>query len=226
MLRAEPADGVAELLGQFDPASHPDFEQLPADWTDKEAIFLRRGVLSAFGSMRAAAQRDGIRLLVRSATRTFAYQRGIWEAKWARPQHLGWRDVEKARDIMRYSSMPGTSRHHWGTDIDLNKFEAEWFETGEGKRLHDWLGAHASEFGFWNVYDDKRTSGRGGYEWEPWHWSHLPTAGGLLAAYNERVTIADLAGFSGAEAAGSLDVLREFVNGVSLPAAVAENVKT
>ena len=208
-----------ELLGRFDPALHPGFRRVPAAWTDKEEIYLRTEVLEAYGRMREAAQADGVALLVRSATRNFDYQKGIWERKWERPQYMGWQAVDKARDILTYSAMPGASRHHWGTDIDLNSFENDWFESGEGAQVYDWLLSHAGDYGFHQVYDDKST-GRTGYELERWHWSYLPTAGPMLAAFNTAVAPSDLTGapFSGAETADSLRVLRDFVNGVDLPA--------
>lgn len=209
-----------ELLGRFDPAAHPDFRSVPTAWTDKEEIYLRAEVLEAYGRMREAAQADGIALLIRSATRNFDYQRGIWERKWERPQYMGWQAVDKARDILTYSAMPGASRHHWGTDIDLNSFENDWFESGEGAAVYAWLTAHARDYGFHQVYDDKST-GRTGYELERWHWSYLPIAGPMLAAFNAKVGLSDLtdAPFSGAETADSLRVLSDFVNGVDLPAA-------
>jgi LAS superfamily LD-carboxypeptidase LdcB len=209
----------AELLGRFDPAVLPGFLRVPAAWTDKEEIYLRAEVLEAYGRMREAATADGVALLVRSATRNFDYQKGIWERKWERPQYMGWQAVDKARDILTYSAMPGASRHHWGTDIDLNSFENDWFESGEGAEIYDWLLSHAGDYGFHQVYDDKST-GRTGYELERWHWSYLPTAGPMLTAYNALVSEGDLTGapFSGAETADSLAVLRDFVNGVDLPA--------
>ena len=170
----------AELLGQFDPASHAGFSRVPDAWTDKDGIFLRTEVLEACGRMRDAAAADGVSLLVRSATRNFDYQRSIWERKWQRPRYMGWQAVDKARDILTYSAMPGASRHHWGTDIDFNSFENAWFESGEGAEVYGWLTAHAAEYGFHQVYDDKST-GRTGYELERWHWSYLPTAGPMLS---------------------------------------------
>ena len=156
--------------------------------------------------------------MIRSATRNFDYQKGIWERKWERPQYMGWQAVDKARDILTYSAMPGASRHHWGTDIDFNSFENDWFESGEGAEVYAWLTAHAGEYGFHQVYDDKST-GRTGYELERWHWSFLPIAGPMLTAYNRLVSGGDLTGapFSGAETADSLAVLRDFVNGLALP---------
>ena len=213
-----PAYTREELLGRFDPAAHPDFSRIPDAWTDKDGIYLRTEVLLACGQMRADAAADGVKLVIRSATRNFDYQKGIWERKWERPQYMGWQAVDKARDILTYSAMPGASRHHWGTDIDFNSFENDWFESGEGAEVYAWLTAHAGDYGFHQVYDDKST-GRTGYELERWHWSYLPTAGRMLATYNRLVSEGDLTGapFSGAETADSLAVLRDFVNGLALP---------
>ena len=213
-----PAYTREELLGRFDPAAHPGFSRIPDAWTDKDGIYLRTEVLLACGQMRADAAADGVTLVIRSATRNFDYQKGIWERKWERPQYMGWQAVDKARDILTYSAMPGASRHHWGTDIDFNSFENDWFESGEGADVYAWLTAHAGEYGFHQVYDDKST-GRTGYELERWHWSYLPTAGRMLATYNRLVSEGDLtsAPFSGAETADSLAVLRDFVNGLALP---------
>ncbi|MGB1074545.1 MAG: D-alanyl-D-alanine carboxypeptidase family protein, partial [Flavobacteriales bacterium] len=127
-----PAYTREELLGRFDPAAHPDFSRVPNAWTDKDGIYLRTEVLLACGQMRADAAADGVTLVIRSATRNFDYQKGIWERKWERPQYMGWQAVDKARDILTYSAMPGASRHHWGTDIDFNSFENDWFASGEG----------------------------------------------------------------------------------------------
>ena len=207
-----------ELLGRFDPAVHPGFSRIPDEWTDKDGIYLRTEVLEACGRMRAAAAAEGVMLLIRSATRNFDYQKGIWERKWERPKYMGWQAVDKARDILTYSAMPGASRHHWGTDIDFNSFENEWFERGEGAKVYAWLTANAEEYGFHQIYDDK-TTGRKGYELERWHWSYLPSAGPMLNAYNALVSQEDLTGaqFSGSETADSLEVLRDFVNGLALP---------
>ena len=213
----------SELLGRFDPATHPGFSRVPNAWTDKQNIYMRSEVLEAYRQMREAALREGVTLVVRSATRNFDYQRGIWERKWERPQYMGWRAVDKARDILTYSAMPGASRHHWGTDIDFNAFENDWFESGEGATIYEWLCKNASDYGFHQVYDDKST-GRTGYELERWHWSFLPTADLMLAAYNEKILEDSLTGaqFSGSETADSLNVLRDFVNGLALPQSSTE----
>jgi D-alanyl-D-alanine carboxypeptidase len=205
-----------ELLGRFDVEQHPEFSRIPSGWTDKQEAYLRKEALDAYGSMREAASDDGIDLLIRSAARSYDYQCAIWERKWQLPKYEGWQPIDRARDILSYSAMPGTSRHHWGTDIDLNSIDNEWFVAGEGMRVYEWLCAHASAHGFHQTYDDK-SSGRTGYELERWHWSYLPLARPMLDAYNDMVVLDDLKGFSGAASAGELRVLHDFVNGVDLP---------
>ena len=31
--------------------------------------------------------------------------------------------IDAINEIIRFSTIPGTSRHHWGTDIDINGFD-------------------------------------------------------------------------------------------------------
>jgi hypothetical protein len=111
--------------------------------------------------------------------------------------------------------MPMTSRHHWGTDMDLNKLNNSYFEKGPGKKEFDWLKAHANSFGFYQPYTDKSINGRTGYNMEKWHWSYMPLAGPYLNYYNKHVTNADIKGFKGAYLAPKIDMVGKYVNGVS-----------
>lgn len=202
-----------ELLGHFDPRTHPDFILIEDEYTSKRSIYLRKEVYEAYLAMYAAAAQEGIQLTIVSATRNFNYQRGIWERKWDRPRYMGWEAMKKAEDILSYSSMPGSSRHHWGTDIDLCQLNNDWFESGHGKRTYEWLKMNASTFGFHQVYTNKR-DGRTGYNEEKWHWSYLPLADVYLETYNAVIEAKDFSGFSGADLADSLRIIVDFVNGV------------
>jgi D-alanyl-D-alanine carboxypeptidase len=55
-------------------------------------------------------------------------------------------------DIMNYSAMPQASRHHWGTDVDINSVEPEYFESGQGLKEYTWLQENAWKFGFCQPY--------------------------------------------------------------------------
>lgn len=204
---------VTELTGHFDPAVHPDFALIRTSHTSKPNIYMRKEAYEAFARMHEAAKKEGISVVIISATRNFDYQKGIWEKKWKREKYKGWSDVDKVRDILTYSSMPGTSRHHWGTDVDFNSVDPSFFASGEGKKLYDWLQKHASEYGFAQTYTSKK-SGRTGYEEEKWHWSYMPLAGEMLKAYNSSVKYEDLSGFHGCEQAAVLKVFDVYVNGI------------
>jgi zinc D-Ala-D-Ala carboxypeptidase len=205
--------GLNELIGKFEPSAHPDFVAVDIKYCSRSGLYLRKEVMAAFSAMHDAADSAGIRLTILSATRNFNYQKGIWEKKWARPSYSGWTDAKKAHDILTYSSMPGTSRHHWGTDFDLNSLDPAYFKTGQGKKIYTWLVANAVRFGFCQTYSPK-VNGRTGYEEEPWHWSYFPLSVKYLEAYNALVSYDDLTGFSGSATAKEIGVIEYFVNGV------------
>ena len=133
---------------------------------------------------------------------------------------MGMAPVDRALDILRFSSMPGSSRHHWGTDVDMHSLEPGDFEQGEGARTLAWLRTHARDFGFVEVYTPE--ANRPGYQPEAWHWSYAPLSVPFLQALNEasieeKRTVFE--GFDGAFLADSVDILGRYVNGVSDEAA-------
>lgn len=203
-----------DLLGKFIPAKHPDFQLIESRYSTKSDIYLRKEAYASFKRMHDAALKDGFTLTILSATRNFDAQKAIWERKWKRPQYQGKTDLERITDILKFSSMPGTSRHHWGTDIDLNSLEPGYFKEGKGLLLYQWLDTHAAEYGYYQTYTSKK-DGRTGYEEEAWHWSYMPLAGPMLEAYNRLITYGELIGFSGCTWADKARVLEDFVNGVA-----------
>lgn len=218
----EPSYTNKELLGQFDAASHPDFSIIPNAYTRKTNIYLRNATLAAFESMWKAAKTDGVSLEIVSATRSFSAQRSIWNRKWGAPRFMGFQEANRAREILRYSSMPGTSRHHWGTDIDLNALENEWFDTPPGSNVYAWLSANGFRFGFHQVYTDKK-HGRTGYEEERWHWSYLPLAETMWEQYCGKFTDTMMTGFEGAKWADSLRIMQFYVQGVDMPSTMGKH---
>ena len=209
-----------ELLGQINPAP-PLFSEVPIIYASRSGILLRTEVLNAFNDLHKAAADEDIELIILSGTRTFSHQKSIWERKWERPRYMGWADLEKTRDILSYSSMPGTSRHHWGTDLDLNSLENDYFNSGEGLKVYDFLVRCASDFGFYQVYTEKiegyNTISRTGYEEEKWHWSYLPIANEMLEEYNYLISTEDIDGFKGSSTADSLKIIINYVNGILIP---------
>src|SRR5882762_752906 len=211
------------LLGRFDPSKDSQFVQLTSTYAQGSALngFLRKETFEAFQKMASSAKKNGVNLSIISATRNFDSQKKIWENKWNGKTMVEGKNLttipdlkERARLILLYSSMPATSRHHWGTDMDLNSLDNNYFLTGEGLRIYQWLEAHASEFGFCQPYTSK-ASGRSGYEEEKWHWSYLPLSKLFLEEYKKQISYTDIAGFEGSDQALSLQVISNYVDGVA-----------
>ncbi len=211
------------LTGKFDPATHPDFVKVENKYADREGLYLRKDTYEAFKKMYASAKTDGVQLVIRSATRNFDYQKGIWEAKWSGKRKVENKNLatsikdptERALKILEYSSMPGTSRHHWGTDMDLNAFTNSFFEKGEGLKIYEWLSQHASEYGFCQPYSPKGTERPYGYNEEKWHWSYLPIAKQLTDQAKAQLKNEMISGFRGAETVTSINVVEKYVLGIN-----------
>lgn len=212
------------LLGQFDPNKDSNFVGMDPIHCGGSARNqkLHKETYAAFIRMYDSAKTDGVTLTIKSATRNFYYQRRIWEAKWTGARKVGGQDLSvtvpdpeaRARQILRYSSMPGTSRHHWGTDFDLNAFKNSYFESGKGLKEFQWLEAHAASFGFCRPYTAKGEGRQTGYEEEKWHWSYMPLSQKYQESYRALVTKEDIKDFKGAEAAQAFDAIEEYVFGI------------
>ncbi|MEM6396601.1 MAG: M15 family metallopeptidase [Bacteroidota bacterium] len=210
------------IRGRFEPSKHPQFERVDDRYTDGDgSYYLHRDAYSAFRKMHKAAATDGIDLFIISATRNFNRQKTIWEAKWRGQRLLEGRDkanvvypdpVERALAILRYSSMPGTSRHHWGTDLDINSLNNRYFKSGQGEKVYNWMVAHAAEHDFCQTY----TAGRPyGYQEERWHWSYLPVAQPLTEYAKANAKDSDIEGFEGAETAEEIKVVERYILGIN-----------
>ncbi|MDX2247012.1 MAG: M15 family metallopeptidase [Bacteroidia bacterium] len=216
---------IAYLLGKFDPSKDENFAKI-ADIHSRgsaRGAYLQKESYAAFVKMYEAAKAEGVTLTILSATRNFDRQKEIWEGKWKGSTLVGGKNLsvtvpdpaERAKTILLYSSMPGTSRHHWGTDMDINSLENRYFDTGKGKKEYEWLQAHAHEFGFCQPYTAKGEDRPTGYEEERWHWSYMPLAKKYLAAYDQQISHNRIGGFAGAETAALLNVIEHYVKGIN-----------
>lgn len=177
---------------------------------------LHRDAVNPFLDMRAAAAHEGIDIAVASSFRDFNAQLRIWNKKFsgertlydaqgAPLEYASLNEAQIVEAILSWSALPGASRHHWGTEIDVidratlgpeGRYELLPQEAEPGGvfyRLHQWLDANIARFGFYRPYD----SYRGGVNPEAWHLSYAPVSMRAL----QLVT---------------LDVLREAVAGADL----------
>ena len=203
---------INHLLGKFDYTKDTNFISVSSEYCSK-AMYLQKETYKKFKEMHAAAKKDGVRLTILSGTRNFSEQKSIWERKWN--NNIKTMDsIKAAKNILLYSSMPTTSRHHWGTDMDINSLENSYFASGQGLKEYEWLKKNASKYGFCQVYTDKTKTSRNGYEMEKWHWSYIPISSQYLKKYNELISYKDIKGFIGSVLAPRLKAIENYVNGI------------
>ena len=155
--------------------------------------------VTSFLAMRDAATAAGIDLVAASSFRDFDRQMLLWNRKWRGERPLYDRagrlldpaaldDTGRVDAILCWSAIPGGSRHHWGTDIDVidaaamppgyqvQLLPAEYADGGVFARLAAWLQDNMGRFGFHRPY---ATAG-GGAGVEPWHLSYAPVSAEAL----------------------------------------------
>ena len=163
-----------------------------------DGIMVHEAIVEPFRALRDRAANEGIDLAVASGFRSYHRQKIIFDEKWQGNRSVlsdddrlldrsEFEDSEWLDRILRFSALPGTSRHHWGTDIDvfdraaLNADQhpallpSEYHATGVFARLGEWLQeqmARDNAEGFFRPYDVDT----GGVSVEPWHLSFRPTA--------------------------------------------------
>lgn len=221
--KADRVIDVAHLLGHVNPATDASFCRVDRPYANRKGLYVLDEVYHAFVRMHEAARKDSISLVIVSATRTFDAQKRIWERKWTGAQLVDGRNLAKtvpdpiarARIILRYSAMPGTSRHHWGTDIDINSVDTAYFASPVGRKVYAWLAANAGDYGFCQTYTPKGTDRPRGHEEEPWHWSYCPVAQHYLEQYWQQVTGADIRDFEGSDTATRIDVIANYVRAIN-----------
>ncbi len=171
--------------------------------------------------MRRLATQEGVDIYVASATRNYQEQKQIWEAKFLGHQKVDGVNLaeevssrkKRAKRILQFSSMPGTSRHHWGSDIDIlpslsASLTNSTFERGRGLKLYQWLRKNAIRFGFcqpYRLHPLKRNGQKfaSGYQEEKWHWSYKPLALVYFKQYKKHIHRLKPKDFLGSQAAGN-----------------------
>ena len=154
---------------------------------------LRKEAHHAFDKMKAEALKESINIQVVSSYRDFNHQNRIWTRKYNTFTKQGMSPENTIDKIIEYSTIPGTSRHHWGTDLDIidgnskqpkHVLNAEHFHgNGPFCKLKEWMDIHANSFGFYLVYTDN--ANRKGFKYEPWHYTFKPLSKQYLADYQK-----------------------------------------
>ena len=185
-----------ELIGKGSPQLYGD------------GYLMRKEAFDAFIEMEQAAIKEGLSIHVVSSYRNYDHQKRIWERKYKNNVASGMSPMDSMKKIIEYSTIPGTSRHHWGTDIDIvdgrfldtpNILSASHFEKDQPfYELGQWLNENAETYGFHLVYTNMPE--RKGFKYEPWHFSYKPLSFDYLKSYRELdiLKILQLEDFEGA----------------------------
>jgi LAS superfamily LD-carboxypeptidase LdcB len=190
-----------------------------SDLAELLGVRVHRDVVKPFLQLRDEARTAGFGLQILSGFRSFQQQLSIWNRKAmgklaVLDSNAVPLDIERLSEeelvfaILRWSALPGASRHHWGTDLDVydERSRPEGYEIelipeevdagGMFGPLHEWLDqriAADSAFGFFRPYDEDRR----GVAPERWHLSHAPTAARLGLQHTpellrETIRVADI----------------------------------
>lgn len=206
------------IHGRFNPDSSLEFSLIDSQYCFKETYILTE-VYEAFIRMAEAAAKDSIQLKIVSALRTFDHQRGLWENKWTgktkvkgQKLNLTIRDhLARAKKILEYTAPPGFSRHHWGTDIDINSVEDEYFDTEEGIKVYSWLQMNAGQFGFCQTYNSLEHRNHKGFNEEKWHWSYSKLSEPILNEFINTFSPSDIKAFKGSSSIRKIDLLQDYI---------------
>lgn len=162
-----------------------------------QPIMIHAQVVEPFVALQAQAAKQGFDLQICSGFRSFERQLHIWNGKLSGLRPV----VDKAgspivlealspwdqiQAVLRWSALPGASRHHWGTDFDVYDAAAmpEGYQiqltpeevegAGIFAPMHDWLDSSfdGDSLGFYRPYG----TDKGGVAPERWHLSYAPIA--------------------------------------------------
>lgn len=146
---------------------------------------------NSFIKMQTEALKQNINIQIVSGFRNFNRQKQIFNRKYSKYKKQGLSKISILNKIIEYSTIPGTSRHHWGTDIDIvqkvnimpkNLLHPSNYESeGPFCKMKEWMDLNAYKYGFYLVYtnDNNRT----GFKYEPWHYSYAPISKKLLQQF-------------------------------------------
>jgi zinc D-Ala-D-Ala carboxypeptidase len=205
---------VEFLMGKYSTAKNEMLVKIPVKYcVGGKEIYAHKEAFEPVKNMIEAAQKDGIKLQIISGVRTFYHQKSIWDRKWNKIYETGeTNEIAIMKEILKFSSMPGSSRHHWGTDFDFNSLEDSYFQSGKGKKEYEWLVNNGKKFGFCQVY--KKENGKG-YSEEKWHWSYMILSEEILKQYLKKVKYSDFEGFNGSQNGNKLRVIEDYVSTIN-----------
>lgn len=166
-----------------------------SDFVNVNGYYVDKEVLPFYNKLKESLSVSGFELRLESGYRPFERQLSIWNRKASGELRLldaGGNPMERPTDeeqlmfaILTWSALPGASRHHLGSDLDvvdgnacpegyevqLTPAECNGMFAPFHKKLTELMDA-GEAFGFSRVF----VPGRGNIQPEQWHIAHLPTS--------------------------------------------------
>lgn len=138
---------------------------------------IRSEVYEAFKEMWAAANAEGIYLIIISAYRDYDSQVSVYK---------DYEDRKGKAYADRIAARPGFSEHQAGLSLDIYSKDNTNSQTFKNSKAYAWLSENAHKFGFILRYPEGKSKITGA-DFEPWHYRYLGTS---LATkvYNEGIT--------------------------------------
>lgn len=183
---------------------------LPVDLSKGSSKLADPDAAKALEALSKRAQKAGFELGVCSAYRSYNDQLCIVQGKFdgsravldadEKPLDISKLSVaEKVAAVLRFSALPGFSRHHFGTDFDIyasdrlpcgQKLQLTCREYAYGSyffEFGEFLKENLAELGFIRPF-----SGLGFVAAEPWHISYFPKAERMVASFDYKLALLKL----------------------------------
>ena len=145
-------------------------EKIEATYARDVGMLYDARAVSYLNAMCAAAERDGINLLVISSFRTNERQTVLFNNQVTKQRaihpELSEEEIKKLAGTI--SAYPGTSEHEVGLAVDFNSVEESFENTPE----FQWLKTNAQSYGFILRYA-KEKQDITGVIYEPWHYRYV-----------------------------------------------------
>ena len=150
---------AARGLRVYQEASHLVVAERGRDGRD---YLLDGAAAQAWRMLKAAAERDGISVVIVSAFRSIERQAEIIRARLVAGANIA--------DVLTSLAPPGFSEHHSGRAVDISTPGVGTVATEFADTLaFAWLVAHAGEYRYSLSYPVDNAQG---YQYEPWHWCY------------------------------------------------------
>lgn len=182
-----------------------------------DGSLVHQDILKDWVALKDSAKKSGFELAIVSSFRSFDRQLQIWNEKVSGKRLVldssGLKlDINLLSDedllfsILKWSALPGTSRHHWGTDIDvydkssvnsqydIKLTDDEVLNGGVFAPFHDWLDDEVKNkrnFNFFRPYERKQMVLYSAFKKPPmiaderWHLSHKT----ISCRYSEKINL-------------------------------------